>query len=96
MNNNIKINLSDCIILGDYLYIAYNSSSLCRICLSDNEPEFIADVEGRYSFSKLYTDEKDLYALGYRSGPKIVKLEISEDIEDRVTTITTITAKELK
>lgn len=86
-DNNIKINLSDYIILGDYLYIAYNSNFLCRVCLSDNEPEFICDTEGAYSFSKLYTDEKDLYALGYNGKPRIVKLEIDED---------KITTKELK
>lgn len=86
-DNNIKINLSDFIVLGDYLYIAYNSNFLCRVCLSDNEPEFICDTEGAYSFSKLYTDEKDLYALGYNGEPKIVKLEINED---------KITTKELK
>ena len=86
-DNNIKIDPSDFILLGDYLYIAYNSNFMCRICLSDNEPEFICNTEGTYSFSTLYTDEKDLYALSYRSGPKIVKLEIDED---------KITTKELK
>lgn len=86
-DNNIKINLSDFIVLGDYLYIAYNSNFLCRVCLSDNEPEFICDTEGVYSFSMLYTDEKDLYALGYNGKPGIVKLVIDED---------KITTKELK
>lgn len=86
-NNNIKIDFSDCIILNDYLYIAYNSSFLCRICLSDNEAEFIGDIEGQYSFSKLYTDEENLYALGYNGGPEIVRLELNED---------KITTKELK
>lgn len=79
LNNNIKIDFSDYAILGDYLYIAYNSSFLCRICLSDNEAEFICDTEGMYSFSKLYTDGENLYALGYGGGPKIVRLELSED-----------------
>ena len=42
-DNNIKIDPSDFILLGDYLYIAYNSNFMCRICLSDNEPELEKD-----------------------------------------------------
>jgi len=79
LNHNIKMKVTDFTILGDYLYIANNSSSLCRICLSDNKTDFIPDMEGKYIFSKLYTDEKDLYALCYGGRPKIVRLEISYD-----------------
>lgn len=86
LNNNIEIDFSDFVILDDYLYIAYNSSFLCRICLSDNEAEFICDTEGQFTFSKLYTDDESLYAFCHKEG-KTVRLELYED---------KITTKELK
>lgn len=83
--------ISDYIILGDKLYIAFNSSSLLRIDLSgsDGSIEKLFSSNPDMVYTKLYTDGTFLYALGSNlenSGSCIAKLSIGTN---------QITAKEL-
>lgn len=84
--------ISDYIILGDKLYIAFNSSNLLRIDLSDSGGSIheLFSPNSDMVYLKLYTDGTFLYSLGsniFGNGDCIARLSIGTD---------QITKKELK
>lgn len=72
--------LTDYTVLKDELYIVCGGAGigthLWRVNLSDNKTEFFWNLEGD-GFKRLYTDEKDVYALCFEKN-KMVRLDVNE------------------